>query len=71
MGSQGKGVTYQLPKDNVPSQKYINEDPTQSIENNEKIMDETPSSIKAKKNVRPMLPKEVWQYIDEMNFYRK
>ena len=38
MGSQGKGVTYQLPKDNVPSQKYINEDPTQSIENNEKIM---------------------------------
>ena len=38
MGSQGKGVTYQLPKDNVPSQKYIDEDPTQSIENNEKIM---------------------------------
>ena len=38
MGSQGKGVTYQLPKDNVSSQKYINEDPTQSIENNEKIM---------------------------------
>ena len=38
MGSQGKGVTYQLPKDNVPSQKYIDKDPTQSIENNEKIM---------------------------------
>ncbi|QMU65730.1 MAG: nicotinate-nucleotide adenylyltransferase [Flavobacteriaceae bacterium] len=29
------------------------------------------NGIKAKKNVRPMLPKEVWQYIDEMNFYRK
>jgi TldD protein len=38
MGSQGKGTIYQLPKDNIPSQKYINEDPTQSIENNEKIM---------------------------------
>ena len=38
MGSQGKGTIYQLPKDNTPSQKYIDEDPTQSIENNEKIM---------------------------------
>ena len=26
--------------------------------------------IKAGKNVRPMLPENVWQYIDEMNFYR-
>ena len=38
MGSQGKKAIYQLPKDNTPSQKYINEDPTQSIENNEKII---------------------------------
>ena len=38
MGSQGKKAIYQLPKDNTPSQKYINEDPTQSIENNEKIL---------------------------------
>jgi len=27
--------------------------------------------IKQNKNVEPMLSKEVWQYIDEMNFYRK
>ncbi|MFY0604561.1 MAG: nicotinate-nucleotide adenylyltransferase [Flavobacteriaceae bacterium] len=27
--------------------------------------------IQAKKNVQPMLHKEVWKYIDEMNFYRK
>lgn len=26
--------------------------------------------IKNNKNVEPMLPKEVWKYIDEMNFYR-
>ena len=26
--------------------------------------------IKNNKNVEPMLPKEVWNYIDEMNFYR-
>lgn len=25
---------------------------------------------KAGKNVRPMLPESVWQYLDEMNFYR-
>lgn len=29
------------------------------------------NGIKAKKNVRPMLTKEVWKYVDEMNFYRK
>jgi nicotinate-nucleotide adenylyltransferase len=29
------------------------------------------NGIKAKKNVQPMLSKEVWKYIDEMNFYRK
>lgn len=29
------------------------------------------NGIKAKKNVQPMLTKEVWKYIDEMNFYRK
>ncbi|MEX2349809.1 MAG: nicotinate (nicotinamide) nucleotide adenylyltransferase [Flavobacteriaceae bacterium] len=28
-------------------------------------------AIKAGKNVRPLLPTEVWNYIDEMNFYRK
>jgi len=28
-------------------------------------------AIKAKKNSRPMLPYKVWQYIDEMNFYKK
>lgn len=28
------------------------------------------SAIKAGKNVRPMLPEHVWEYIDEMNFYR-
>lgn len=29
------------------------------------------NGIKEKKNVEPMLPKKVWKYIDEMNFYRK
>ena len=28
-------------------------------------------SIKAGKNVKPLLPKEVWEYIDDMNFYKK
>lgn len=27
--------------------------------------------IKDKKNIRPMLSKQVWKYVDEMNFYRK
>lgn len=27
--------------------------------------------VKAGKNVRPLLPPESWQYLDEMNFYRK
>lgn len=27
--------------------------------------------IQAKKNIKPMLSKEVWEYIDEMNFYKK
>ncbi|OBX26097.1 nicotinate-nucleotide adenylyltransferase [Gelidibacter algens] len=27
-------------------------------------------SIKKGKNVRPMLPEHVWEYVDEMNFYR-
>ncbi len=27
-------------------------------------------SIRDKKNVRPLLPHTVWQYIDEMNFYK-
>ncbi|UKM65375.2 nicotinate (nicotinamide) nucleotide adenylyltransferase [Flavobacteriaceae bacterium GSB9] len=27
-------------------------------------------SIKAGKNVQPMLPKYVWKYLDEMNFYK-
>lgn len=27
-------------------------------------------SIKAGKNIRPMLPEHVWEYMDEMNFYR-
>ncbi len=27
-------------------------------------------SIKEGKNVRPMLPEHVWQYLDEMNFYK-
>ena len=27
--------------------------------------------IKEQKNIQPLLTKEVWQYIDEMNFYRK
>lgn len=27
--------------------------------------------IKNKKNVRTLLPKKVWNYIDEMNFYKK
>tara|TARA_R110002049_G_scaffold74988_6_gene193176 strand:- start:5641 stop:6225 length:585 start_codon:yes stop_codon:yes gene_type:complete len=29
------------------------------------------NGIKASKNIKPMLTKEVWNYIDEMNFYRK
>jgi nicotinate-nucleotide adenylyltransferase len=28
------------------------------------------NSIKAGKNIRPMLPEHVWEYVDEMNFYR-
>ncbi|MBU2940946.1 nicotinate-nucleotide adenylyltransferase [Lacinutrix sp. C3R15] len=27
-------------------------------------------NIKANKNIKPMLPEHVWQYIDEMNFYK-
>lgn len=27
-------------------------------------------AIKEKKNVKPLLPQKVWQYIDEMNFYK-
>ena len=27
-------------------------------------------SIKAGKNIRPMLPGAVWDYLDEMNFYK-
>ena len=27
-------------------------------------------SIKAGKNIKPMLPENVWEYLDEMNFYR-
>lgn len=27
-------------------------------------------SIKAGKNVQPMLPQNVWEYLDEMNFYK-
>ena len=29
------------------------------------------NGIKDNKNIKPMLTKEVWNYIDEMNFYRK
>lgn len=28
------------------------------------------NEIKAGKNIRPMLPKHVWEYLDEMNFYK-
>lgn len=28
-------------------------------------------SIKDKTNIRPLLPQNVWNYIDEMNFYKK
>lgn len=28
-------------------------------------------AIKEGKNVRPLLPENVWQYLDEMNFYKK
>ena len=28
------------------------------------------NAIKEGKNVRPMLPEHVWQYLDEMNFYK-
>ncbi len=27
-------------------------------------------SIKSGKNIRPMLPEHVWEYVDEMNFYK-
>lgn len=27
-------------------------------------------AIKDKKNIRPMLPQNVWEYVDEMNFYK-
>jgi nicotinate-nucleotide adenylyltransferase len=29
------------------------------------------TAIKDKKNIRPMLPQNVWEYLDEMNFYRQ
>ncbi len=29
------------------------------------------NAISENKNIRPILPKKVWEYIDEMNFYRK
>ncbi len=29
------------------------------------------NGIKDKKNIQPLLSKEVWKYLDEMNFYRK
>lgn len=29
------------------------------------------NGIKENKNIKPMLTKEVWEYIDEMNFYKK
>ena len=29
------------------------------------------NAIKEKKNIKPLLTAEVWQYIDEMNFYKK
>ncbi|PWG06031.1 nicotinate (nicotinamide) nucleotide adenylyltransferase [Polaribacter aquimarinus] len=29
------------------------------------------NGIKNQKNIKPLLTKEVWDYIDEMNFYRK
>ncbi|MGK0421223.1 MAG: nicotinate-nucleotide adenylyltransferase [Polaribacter sp.] len=29
------------------------------------------NGIRDGKNIQPMLPKEVWSYIDEMNFYKK
>ena len=29
------------------------------------------NGVKDKKNVQPLLPKEVWKYVDEMNFYKK
>ncbi|EAQ42908.1 nicotinate (nicotinamide) nucleotide adenylyltransferase [Polaribacter sp. MED152] len=29
------------------------------------------NGIKNKKNIKPLLTNEVWQYIDEMNFYKK
>ena len=28
------------------------------------------NSIKEGKNIRPLLPEKVWQYLDEMNFYK-
>ncbi|MEN8126048.1 MAG: nicotinic acid mononucleotide adenylyltransferase, partial [Bacteroidota bacterium] len=27
-------------------------------------------AIKEGKNIQPLLPSKVWEYIDEMNFYR-
>jgi len=29
------------------------------------------NAIKVGKNVKPMLPEHVWEYLDEMNFYKK
>ena len=28
------------------------------------------NSIKEGKNIRPLLPNKVWEYLDEMNFYK-
>ena len=29
------------------------------------------NGIKDQKNIRPLLPQNVWQYLDEMNFYKE
>ncbi|MGH1386109.1 nicotinate (nicotinamide) nucleotide adenylyltransferase [Kordia sp.] len=29
------------------------------------------NAIKDKKNIKPLLPNDVWKYVDEMNFYKK
>jgi len=29
------------------------------------------NAIKDQKNIKPLLPQDVWQYVDEMNFYKK
>ncbi|QAA82453.1 nicotinate-nucleotide adenylyltransferase [Aequorivita sp. H23M31] len=65
---------------NVDSQFYTSPDGGKKIYHEKIKMVDAPiielsstfirKGIKSGKNIRPMLPAEVWKYLDEMNFYK-